>query len=930
MKVSNYFLIVLTAAIFYTNSSWAATFNVTNNNDSGAGSLRQAILNANSTPGQDRIEFPNATYYIQITSSQFPALTDNAGVIIDGYSPAGTGSWPNSNPQGQPSNAYLKVVIWTTLNIDGIYISTWNNTISGLVINGFYRGIVIDGAIDGACKNYIIGCYIGTDYTGNVAVPNFIGISVINGAGDSQNRNYIGDGTDGGRNLISGNNNYGIELNGSGTEFNQILGNYIGTEKNGISALGNFASGVRIENGASYNTVGGLCVLPVVCNRNIISGNGANIYDEIDIKGPGTSNNTVSDNFIGTDCTGSYAIPNGQYGVCISNGASNNTIAGMFLRLVISGNNAGGVWIEGINTSINTIDYAYIGLNAAGTSAIPNNGHGVYVNNGASFNNIGMTYGGALSIYGNLGDGIRIEGEGTNYNLIRGAWIGAPGMGNGGNGIHILNWAQYNQIGGNHMETTMISYNALHGILIDNAQYNSVINTGPIFNQITNNAGNGITVMNAASVGNKFSGNTINNNGGLGIDLNNDGVTNNDPGDNDSGPNDLLNYPVISSACVYQSGGGNILVLSGTVDIGPNPELAQVEVYLATPPDPSGHGEALYITSGATPDPAGYWSAQSTYPPNPGDFINAVTIDQNGNTSEFSQNFMVTAGPLQFDFGDAPDGPYPTLISSNGAGHAIVTGAPWLGDYPDFPDAETDGLIFMQPLALGDDFSYSDDEDGVTFITPLYAGLQATISFEVQNGPAWVDAWIDFNGNGIWGDMGGAEYIISGLFASGITVVPFIVPAGSVNQTTYIRFRINSIGPLSPTGIANDGEVEDYDQPVYALWVGGTPGAETDWSNPNNWSNGFVPTNFDDLVIPGGLTYTPVISGNANCDDIFILDGGILTLNAGANLVASGNMTIGQGISGQLIVNAGFGQVIGTTFINPAGAIHIYGGTFTP
>jgi hypothetical protein len=937
MKVSNFFVVILAATLMIcTNLSNAATFVVTSNLDNtNPGTLRWAINMANTSAGQDNINFnlPSGQLVITLTSN-LPVLSDAAGVIIDGYTQPG--AIPNTNPQGQNSNAVLKVTINGNNTFDGIYISTWNNTISGLVISSFYRGIVIDGSLDEASRNSIVGCYIGTDYTGTVAVPNFIGISVINGAGNTSN--YIGDGTNGGRNLISGNAFYGIEISGTGTKQTIIRGNYIGTEKNGVSALGNVASGVRIQNGASLNQVAFYSYTSG--DRNIISGNGVidpwpfhtNNYDGVDITGAGTSNNIVGCNYIGTDCTGSYAIPNGKYGVAIFGGASNNIVSGdgNSNLSVISGNTAGGVWIEGAGTDYNSVGGAYIGLDATGSFAIPNNEDGVYVNNGAQCNNIGLFGSGGLMICGNLRDGVRIEDTGTNYNLIRKTSIGVSGLGNGGNGIHILNGPVYNQIGGNFMEINYISYNAMHGILIDNAQYNSVINTGFIFSQIINNGGDGIAVLNPNSFGNKFSTNIINNNGGLGIDLNDDGVTYNDAGDPDSGPNNLLNFPVITSAVNI---GGAYTVVSGTIDIGPNPELASVEIFLAVPPDPSGHGEAFFPEgNNITPSPSGSWSVTTGgyYPVYPGDLITAITIDQYGNTSEFSENVMVTEAPLQYDYSDAPDPPYPTLISSNGAGHGIVTGGPFLGNPLDFPDPEPDGLPFMQPQALGDDLTGNDDENGVSIISPLYSGLFGTISIEAQNGPAWVDAWFDFNGNGIWGDMGGAEYIISGLLNPGINVVSFVIPAAAVNQQTYARFRINSSGPLTPTGLATDGEVEDYDMPVSALWVGGTPGAENDWSNPNNWSNGVVPTGLDDLVIPGGLTYPPVISGNANCDDIFILDGGILTLNAGANLVASGNMTIGQGISGQLIVNAGSGQVIGTTLINPGGAIHIYGGTFIP
>ncbi|MDM8522467.1 SBBP repeat-containing protein [Desulfococcaceae bacterium HSG8] len=173
--------------------------------------------------------------------------------------------------------------------------------------------------------------------------------------------------------------------------------------------------------------------------------------------------------------------------------------------------------------------------------------------------------------------------------------------------------------------------------------------------------------------------------------------------------------------------------------------------------------------------------------------------------------------PHGLDYSDAPDTPYCTLAASNGASHIIVPGAPFLGigDPSDDPDAEADGQ--PDPAAMGDDNAGTDpdDEDGVS-IPVLYQGQQAAITFEVNNGPAYVDGWIDFNGSGVWGDMGGREHVVSGnyspgVYTTGVNAPVVSVPPDIVPGQTFARFRINTLGPLTPCGgPAEDGEVEDY------------------------------------------------------------------------------------------------------------------------
>lgn len=159
---------------------------------------------------------------------------------------------------------------------------------------------------------------------------------------------------------------------------------------------------------------------------------------------------------------------------------------------------------------------------------------------------------------------------------------------------------------------------------------------------------------------------------------------------------------------------------------------------------------------------------------------------------------------LASDFGDAPD-PYETRLSDNGARHE-ATGL-MLGTQR---DSETDGIPSIS--ALGDDTSVVDDEDGVSWGL-IHAGqLDSSVTVIVQNATesAFVDAWIDFNGDGSWADAG--ERILAGApVSNGANVLEFDVPSDALFGTTYARVRLSSIGFLNPTGEASDGEVEDYE-----------------------------------------------------------------------------------------------------------------------
>jgi hypothetical protein len=199
-----------------------------------------------------------------------------------------------------------------------------------------------------------------------------------------------------------------------------------------------------------------------------------------------------------------------------------------------------------------------------------------------------------------------------------------------------------------------------------------------------------------------------------------------------------------------------------------------------------------------------------------GNFIVTVTLADD-DLGLLSDSFTVAV--RFWDWGDAPDSTsvagYPTLAAHDGARHKIR--GPWLGDASDRPDAEPDGQ--PHPHALGDDLSPSgvaDDEDGVVF-PPLVVGQTNYVFVEVHTDAtmeAYVDGWIDFNGDKQWA---ASERFVGGMFGHGVHHVPVAVPANAVLGTTFARVRISSTGDLGPTGPADSGEVEDHEVHLIAL-----------------------------------------------------------------------------------------------------------------
>lgn len=218
---------------------------------------------------------------------------------------------------------------------------------AGNVISGNRYGIRITGAE--ALNIRVQGNKIGTDVDGLDAVPNSrAGIIISDGAGGVT----IGGATPAARNIISGNDQDGVQIVGVGN--NTIQGNYIGTTADGMSPLGN-ATGITVID-SSQNLIGG----PSAAVRNIVSASKAG--HGITIQGSAASSNLIEGNFVGLAADGATALGNSFSGIVLAE-SSGHTLRGN----VSSANADSGVYLVGATTSNNTIEHNYFGTDATGT-----------------------------------------------------------------------------------------------------------------------------------------------------------------------------------------------------------------------------------------------------------------------------------------------------------------------------------------------------------------------------------------------------------------------------------------------------------------------------------------------------------------------------------------------------------------------------------
>jgi hypothetical protein len=248
------------ALLIAASDATAATFIVTNSSDAGIGTLRQAIADANATPGPNRIEFniPGSGPRTISLMSPLPAIT--RPVVLDGYTQPGA----TQNTSFVGDNAILQIEIaGNHLLANGLeFMKGSDGSIArGLVINGFFTDLPWSGAdmesasgiAISAEQIHIAGCFIGTDIAGLHPVSNSVaGIHLFSGSKD-----VVIGGTDlAERNIISGNGangGYGgIIVMGEGT---QIKGNLIGLGADGVPMETDAVAGILVTNYGTDDTV---------------------------------------------------------------------------------------------------------------------------------------------------------------------------------------------------------------------------------------------------------------------------------------------------------------------------------------------------------------------------------------------------------------------------------------------------------------------------------------------------------------------------------------------------------------------------------------------------------------------------------------------------------------------------------------------------
>jgi hypothetical protein len=539
----------------------ANTYTVTSTGDSGPGTLRQAILDANANPGADTIEFNivGSGVHTIAPASALPAIT--GPVTINGYSQPG--ALANTNPTGLGLNAVLQIEIDGTSagSSSCVKVKADDVNIRGLVVNRCTSYAIDANDLGTTHQNFVVeGCYLGTSADGTQALaPFFSGVDL-----EEQQNARIGGTTPAARNLISGLNG-GDHIVISNTTGTLVAGNLIGTDVTGLRKITTTNGGIALVTGTN-NVIGGTTAAArnVITDIIILGTNGSTA----------ASGNFVQGNFIGTDVTGTIALHCvlGCFRVMDQNNTIGGSAAGAGNRIGGANTTTAGISVQGAGT---VIQGNFIGTDETGTVRLPNKEAAIRLVNTASNILIGGTQ---------------------------------PGEGN------------------------VIAYNgSTAGILVE-AQSGNPTPTGVTIrgNSIFDNSGSTPT-------------------NGLGIDLmanSTPGVTFNDTGDGDVGPNGFQNYPIVTSVTYGASTttvtGTFNSAASATFDLdfyadpvcSPRPQdLPEGKTYLGSlPVTTDGSGDATFnvVLSQGVPS---------------GSPITATATDAGGSTSEFSPRFVISLTP---------------------------------------------------------------------------------------------------------------------------------------------------------------------------------------------------------------------------------------------------------------------------------------------
>jgi CSLREA domain-containing protein len=343
------------------------------------------------------------------------------------------------------------------------------------------------------------------------------------------------------------------------------------------------------------------------------------------------SGHVVANTFIGTDVTGTRAVGNARDGVTVL-GTDCRIGNGIDGRNLISGNGLDGVQVTGVSSRA-IIEGNLIGVAANGLPDLGNARAGVSL--WTPFNRLGgLASGSGNYIGGNLDVGVAVVTESAQFNVIQSNQI----FDNGSHGVQITLEAGNNLV-------------ARAGGL------------GQPSNVILRNGGNGVCVTESAGTPNTVLPFEVAGNGLIGIDFTGGdedewGVTPNDPLDADEGPNGLRNFPVLRSA----EWDGTGTWIDGEFSGEPHTELI-ISFYAGPACHPSGYGDGRAIAGGhvVRTDDLGLSEGRVLVDAAPGDFVSAVSMDLDGNSSEMSACVPVVVAPTPtatatFD----PNAPTPT------------------------------------------------------------------------------------------------------------------------------------------------------------------------------------------------------------------------------------------------------------------------------